>query len=160
MKLVDSTTGPRGYVKIRKIFTDGSEELHYEGENLIVILGKSIVLGQMYYSSGNGDPLSYAKIGTGGAIDIDGNFLKNPTVDLTDLYTPIATASILKTAEDLSVPSITLVAAIDNSVANGQYINEAGFFSASGKMFNIKTFPRVLKKNTFSLNIEWVLKMF
>ena len=71
----------------------------------------------------------------------------------------MAITSILKTDEDITVPSITLLANIDNGVGNGSFINEAGFFSASGRMFNIKVFPGILKDSSFSLNLEWVIKM-
>jgi hypothetical protein len=159
MKLNELSSGPIGELRIYKTYLDGAREKVFEGKNLIVTTGKSILLNQLYYTSLSGDPLSHAKIGTGGAIDVDGIFLKVPTTDLTDLYTPIASTSIIKTDEDISVPSITLLANVDNSVGNGSYINEAGFFSVSGAMFNIKVFPRILKKSSFSLNLEWVIRM-
>lgn len=137
---------------------ESDKELVFEDDNLIVRTGKFLVLNQLYYT-GMGDPLSYAKIGTGGAIDVGGNFLRVPTSDMTDLYTPIATVSIAKTDQNISVPSVTLLANVDNGVGNGQYINEAGFFSTSGQMFNIKVFPRILKDPSFSLNLQWVIRM-
>lgn len=154
-----TTLTPSGRLKIFKTWEDGFKELVFEDDNLIVTSGKSIMLGQLHYSAGSGDPLTYAKIGTGGAIDVDGLFLKVPTTDMLDLYNPITTCAIYKSDEDVNVPSVTLLANVDNSIGNGSFINEAGFFSSSGRMFNIKVFPRIEKKSSFSLNIEWVLKL-
>lgn len=155
----ESGFNPSGFLTVRKVFDDGSTETVLEEENLIVTGGKYVLINQLYYSFGSGDPLSYASIGTGGASDPDGLFLKTPTPDMTNLYSPAFVSPIVKTTEDLAVPSITLMANIDNAVGNGLKINEAGFFTASGRMFNIKVFPTVLKKSTFSLNLEWVLKV-
>ena len=158
-RLREYSKGPQGRLRVFKQYNDGSKEKIFEEDNLIVTLGKSILLGQLFYTVGGGDPLSYAKVGIGGALDPEGNFLKVPTADMSDLYTPVGTAAIIKTDEDITIPSITLLANVDNSVANGQFINEAGFFSVSGKMFNIKTFPGILKDSSFSIVLEWVIRM-
>jgi hypothetical protein len=150
---------PVGEVRIYKKFLDGSEELVLEEKNLIVNTGKQMLLGQIYYTTGSGNPLSYAKVGVGGAIDLAGLFLKTPTSDLTDLYYPINTIPIIQTASDPTVPSITLLAVVDNSIGNGSTINEAGFFAVDNSMFNIKTFPGVYKTSAFSLNLQWVIKI-
>jgi hypothetical protein len=159
MNFQEITSGPVGELRIYKTYLDGKKEIVFEGKNLIVTTGKSILLNQLYYTSVSGNPLSHAKIGRGGAIDPGGVFPQVPTRDMTDLYDPITSVPILKTDEDITIPSITLMANVDNGVANGEYINEAGFFAVSGDMFNIKTFPRILKKSSFSLNLEWVIKM-
>lgn len=161
MHLITQETGinPEGFLRISKVFDDGSTSVIFEDKNLITNSGKQLILTQLYYSYGSGDPLSLAKVGTGGAEDDNGLFLKNPTVDLTNLYNPVYNVPIILTSSDLSVPKISLMANVDNSQANGYYLNEAGFFSASGKMFNIKVFPRVLKKSSFALNLEWVIKV-
>ena len=159
MNIEETVSGLSGRLKIFKTDLSGTKDLIFEEDNLIVTTGKIVLLNQLDYPPGAGDPLSYAKIGTGGAIDSGGIFLKVPTRDLVDLYTPVASVSILKTDEDITVPSITLLANVDNGVANGQFINEAGFFSASGYMFNIKVFPGILKDSSFSLNLEWKIKM-
>lgn len=158
MKFLEST-GPSGRLTIYKKHDTGQVEKFFEEDNLIVTAGRSILLNQLYYTSGSGDPLRTAKVGTGGATDVNGLFLKTPTTDLVDLYAPVASTSIYKADQDLSIPSITLVANVDNSIANGLSLNEAGFFSQSGVMFNIKTFPTVLKKSSFALILEWKIKM-
>jgi hypothetical protein len=150
---------PSGFLRIVKVFDDGSTSTVFQDQNLIVKSGKYALINQLYYSSGAGDPLSYAKIGTGGASDAEGLFLKIPTIDRTDLYNPVFSSPIVKTGDNPDIPTITLMANIDNSVGNGLKLNEAGFFTATGRMFNIKVFPTVLKKSSFSLNLEWVIKI-
>lgn len=150
--------GLKGFLKVSKVFKDGTKECIFEEENLIVDGAKKIILAQLSYGSTPGTPLSYAKIGTGGASDISGLVLKTPVSSMTDLYTPVTSVPILKLSENMSVPSITLVANVDNYVGNGLKINEAGFFSSSNIMFNIRTFPFVLKDSSFALNLEWVIR--
>lgn len=162
MHLINVAEAPlnlEGFVKISKVFDDGSTSVIFEDKNLITNVGKQVVLNQLYYSFGAGDPLAIAKVGTGGAEDGNGVFLKSPTVDLTDLYSPVYSVPIILTGSNPTVPQITLMANVDNSQANGYYLNEAGFFTASNKMFNIKVFPRVLKKSSFALNLEWVIRV-
>lgn len=147
----------KGRLKI-VIKEDDKETVHFEDDNLIVNTGKQIVLASLYPSS-LADSLQYGKVGTGGASDAGGLFLKTPTVDMTDLYQPVANMGIGKIAQNLLVPNITLVGVLDNTQGNGLYINEAGFFSGTGYMFNIKTFPRIYKTRQFSLNFEWVISV-
>jgi len=149
-----------GIVTVRKRFLDGKVVTHFqETKNLITNSGKLIALRTLYSGGLAPDPIQFAKVGNGGAFDIDGLLLRTPTPDLTDLYSPLATVGVSKVSENPLEPSITLVASVDNSQANGTKINEAGFFSASGAMFNIKTFPGTLKDNSFSLDFEWKIKV-
>jgi hypothetical protein len=158
MSNISETLNLKGRLSIVKKFNNGLEELIFEENNIIVNTGKQLVLSQLFYSSGSGNPLSYAKIGVGGALDMGGLILKTPTASQTDLYTSSFTIPISKTAEDAGVPSITLSGVVDNSTGNGLNLNEAGFFTAGGTMFNIKTFPFVSKNSSFSLNLVWVIR--
>lgn len=151
---LDESTGLWGRVKVIKRYPTW-DEIAFEDDNLIVINGRRLFINQLYYTVGNGNPITFAKFGTGGALDSEGVFLKTPTPDMTDLYTPAFDAPVVKVSENLAIPSITLTGSLDNSTANGTYFNEAGFFAANGTMFNIKTFPRVLKTVNFSLNVTW-----
>lgn len=151
---LDESTGLWGYVQVIKKYPSW-EEIAFEGENLIVSNGRRIFINQLYYTIGSGNPVTFAKFGTGGALDSEGIFLKNPTPDMLDLYSPAFTAPVVKVGENPAIPSITLTGSLDNATANGTYFNEAGFFAADGTMFNIKTFPRVLKTVNFSLNVTW-----
>lgn len=148
-----------GFLTIRKRFDGGQTSTIFEDKNLIVKTGRTLVLSNLYTALGSADPVSRAKVGTGGSFDVEGLLLKTPTADMIDLYSPQAVISVSKSSEDQNVPSITLVASVDNIQANGLLLNEAGFFSTSGKMFNIKTFPSTLKTTAFSLDFEWVIKI-
>lgn len=159
MKIETLSFTPHGRLRIFKQDSNGICETLFEDDNLIVTSGRAIILDQLHYTVGSGDPITHAKVGTGGALDVDGLFLKVPTVDMTDLYNPVTSASVVKTDSNPSIPSITLLASLDSSAGNGNFINEAGFFSASNRMFNIKVFPGIAKTSSFSLNFEWVIKM-
>ena len=152
------TTGLEGEFFLYKRNLNGDRDLVFHEKNLITLTGKQLILSNIYTALGSADPITTAKVGTGGAYDSGGALLKIPTADLTDLYVPRVSLPVTKSTEDPTVPSITLVSSVDNTEANGLYLNEAGFFSFSGKMFNIKTFPTTLKLNTFSLDIEWVIR--
>lgn len=153
---------PEGRLRITKHFDEasgGHTEVVFEDDNLIVTQGKMVLLTNLYFTSGNADPLAYAKFGTGGAVDPGGVFPRTPTPDMTNLFAPVSTIPIVKTNESPLVPSITLLARVDNVQGNGLFINEAGFFTASGKMFNIKVFPGITKNSSFSLSFEWIIKV-
>lgn len=136
----------------------GEVSTHFEAQNLIVNSGKKIVLGSLYPTSLN-DSLSFAKAGDGGATDASGLFLKTPTVTMTDLYSPRENMPIAKLSQDLSVPSMVMLASLDNTQGNGYLINEAGFFSGNGDMFNIKVFPGIQKTLEFSIDFEWTIRV-
>lgn len=157
-----STFGFKGRVAIFKDYGEGRTELHFEDDNLIVFGGKQIALLSLYTQSLN-DSLTYAKVGTGGSTNPppggDGSLLKTPITTLTDLYSPLTHVGITKISQDLTVPSITLIANLDNSQGNGSFINEAGFFSGNGQMFNIKVFPGIQKTWNFSVNFQWTISV-
>lgn len=154
--------GYHGHVSIFIVEKDGTQHLHFEDDNIIVATGKQIALLSLYTSSLN-DSLTYAKVGTGGSTNPppggDGSLLKTPTTTLTDLYAPLTRVGITKVSQDLSVPSITLIANLDNSQGNGSFINEAGFFSGNNQMFNIKVFPGIQKTWSFSVNFQWTISV-
>lgn len=146
-----------GYVHVYKRFPDRVEQVD-EGYNLVVQSGKQIILKSLFPESSS-DYLNYGKIGVGGAVDTAGTILKVPSSDVTDLYDPVAVIPITKLSEDMTVPSITMLASVDNMVANGRKINEVGFFSGAGLMFSIKTFATVTKDRSFSLDFVWTFKI-
>jgi len=159
MQNFSNTFSLEGFLTIRKRFDGGETSVIFQDKNLIVKTGRALVLSNIYTALGSADPISQAKVGTGGSFDVEGLLLKTPTPDMVNLYSPQATIAVSKSSEDPDVPSITLVASVDNIQANGLLLNEAGFFSTSGRMFNIKTFPSTLKTTAFSLDFEWVIKV-
>lgn len=152
MNSVDSFS-LKGHLRIIKREGE-SREVVYSGDNIIVNGGKLLALQQLFYY-GSGNPLYTGKVGSGGATDVGGLFLRTPTADRTNLYTPEATVGLTKASENTAVPSITLVATVDASQCNGITINEAGFFAKDGTMFNMITFPGIVKTSLFSLDLEW-----
>ena len=159
--LAESGWKYKARVRISKVYRD-REEFHFEEDNLVVTTGKQIALHALYPTSLN-DSLNYAKVGNGGSTNPppggDGSLLKTPTIGLLDLYSPIARVGITKISEDMTVPSITLMANLDNSQANGYFVNEAGFFSGTNLMFNIKVFPGIQKTWEFSVNFQWTISV-
>lgn len=146
-----------GHVKGSIDWGDGREpEVFLDKKNLIVNSGRLIVLRSIYPTT-PADALSYAKVGTGGATDTGGLFLKTPLPTQTDLYHPLTTCSMGSGAIDTVAVNRVLFAVLDNSQGNGSYINEVGFFAGTGDMFNIKTFPRILKTSDFSINFQWTI---
>jgi hypothetical protein len=144
----------QGFITLEKEYLDGTKEIVYKGKNLIVNTGKYLTLLQLYYV-GAGTPITYAKVGTGGASDPSGLILKAPSLSMTDLYTPLISVAASQIGSTLTPPTITLVASVDSNQGNGNKINEAGFFNSSNLMFNITTFPYILKDSSFTLNIRW-----
>jgi hypothetical protein len=157
----DGRFGLKARVAIFKDYGD-HKELHFEDNNLVVATGKQIALLSLYTQSLN-DSLTYAKVGTGGSTNPppggDGSLLKTPITTMIDLYTPLTQVGITKISQDMTVPSITLIANLDNSQGNGYFINEAGFFSGNGQMFNIKVFPGIQKTWNFSVNFQWTISV-
>lgn len=147
-----------GFVVAKKKYLNGVQEVVPLGENLVVNTSKQIILRSIYTTTFS-DMLSYAKVGSGGAVDSGGLVLKVPTPDLTDLYHPVAQLPITKLSEDMTVPSITMLASLDNIQGNGTTINEIGFFSGNNLMFSLKTFTGVAKDSSFSIDFEWVFRM-
>lgn len=160
--MLHDSVGLKGYLKVFRKFQSASgtlgRELHFEGDNLIVNSGKAIFLLSLYTSSVD-QSLKYAKVGTGGATDAGGIYLKTPTPSMTDLYNPVAVIPMTKSHQNLAVPSITLTASLDNADGNGLSINEAGFFAGTDAMFNIKTFPKIDKTYDFSIDLEWTISV-
>lgn len=150
-----------GKLTIEKLFKDGTFEVVLsEQQNLITRGGLNLLLANLFRPfGGEGDPLWTGKVGVGGTTDPAGLLVKVPTQDMTDLYSPVATTSIVQVNFDSINSSLTLAAYIDQSQANGLRITEAGFFSKSGVMFNIKTFTGIDKLNSFSLVLKWNIQI-
>lgn len=158
LNISDYVRPMRGFVVAKKKYINGEEEILPLGENLVVNTSKQIILRSIYTTTFS-DMLSYAKVGTGGAVDAGGLVLKSPTPDLTDLYNPVAQLPITKLSESMGTPSITMLASLDNVQGNGLTINEIGFFSGNNLMFSIKTFSGVAKDSSFSIDFQWIFTM-
>jgi hypothetical protein len=148
-----------GHLKVTLCYPDGREETHFEEDNLIVYGGKSLMLQALYSSTFVVDPISTLHVGTGGTIDPQGTTPKVPTTDLTSLYTNLMSVATTYSVVSSSIPSVTFLASISETQGNGSQITEAGLFTASGVMFNIKTFTGIPKSSSFAINFAWTISV-
>ena len=117
--------------------------------------GKSYVLSSLW-ATGPLTPISQLHAGTGGTIDPQGLYPKPVLDTMTNLYNPIVTLPV-SYIQNTATPSTSFVANMDTGTGNNQLITEAGLFTSSGIMFNIKTFPGIPKTSEFSLNFNWTV---
>ena len=158
MKFTDNL-GLEGFLKIWKMYPDGTREIHLseaDSKNLITDWAKEKMLGYIL-SVKTTDPISTFRIGTGGTIDPQGKYPKTVTGNLTSLFSEQVTYSVGTPFQPDSL-SATYLVDIPNGTGNGLIINEAGLFTSSGIMFNIKTFPGIPKTSEFSIHFEWTIR--
>lgn len=146
---------PTGTLKI-SLVKDGVTTPYFEEENLIVLLSRQNILASLYLPNRVSDPINTLKVGTGGSIDPQGLFPKAVDKSMASLFNPILTTSTTYTVDN-SLPTVTFIADVAENEAAGQLINEAGLFTTSGNLFNIKTFPAIPKTNEFGIHIEWTI---
>jgi hypothetical protein len=146
-----------GKLSIYKKYSDGSAELVFEEDNLIVKAAKQFLLLGIYAPGITSDPIANIKVGTGGNIDPEGLYPKPEDPLQTDLITPLLT---IPTIYVLDVPniSVTYLADVDQTQGNGQQFTEAALFKASGLIFNVKNHPGIVKTSEFSIHYSWTIK--
>jgi hypothetical protein len=147
-----------GVLLAQKIFPDGSTETIFEDKNLIMLSSKLYMLSSIFSQTFIPDPINSLQVGLGGTIDPQGLFPKPIDQNRTSLFTPALTV-ITSYTENVSVPSVTYLANLDQGTANGLLITEAGLFRSSGTMFNQKTFPGIPKTAEFALQFSWTIKI-
>ena len=154
-----------GFLRITKVYKDGTEVIHYGGErgenddkgkNLIVLVPRRNLLSMVYLRGRESDPITTLRAGVGGAIDPQGQYPREVTKDQAQLYSSLLSVPTSYTVDN-TIPACTFIADIPEDQAVGQLITEAGLFTQSGVMFNIKTFPGVPKTSQFSLHFEWTI---
>lgn len=154
MKLQDNFA-LNGILRIDLVYPDKVVN-HLTEENLIVLNARQMMISMLYLSGRVSDPITQLKVGIGGSIDPLAEFPRAVTKDLSSLFSPILTINT-SYAVDNTVPQVTFIADIPESGAVGQLISEAGLFTSSGSMFNIKTFPGIPKTSEFSIHLEWTI---
>lgn len=149
--------GLRGFLKISLIYKDtGKEKIIFNEENVITNAAKAALI-PMLYSAIQSDPITSLHVGTGGTIDPEGKYPKTADPTLTSLYNETLSYPISShTLPDSQ--SVTFLVDVPTTDGNGSLISEAGMFTQSGIMFNIKTFPAVPKISDFSIHFEWTIK--
>lgn len=157
IKIKSSVKPMEGILKISKYFPNGDTELVLHEKNIITLLVKQNILSGIY-STMVSDAVVSLQLGTGGTIDPAGQFPKSVNQGLTSLFTPLLLLTTSYVVNN-GVPSVTFIADADTSTGNGSLITEAGLKTASGNLFNIKTFPGVPKTSEFGLHFEWTIQL-
>lgn len=159
-KLKDSL-GVSGTLRISCVDSQTGEIISPVHElNLITVSGKQSLLASLYTTSIIADPIATLRIGSGGCIDSGGLYPKPEDPYQTGLYTPISGLS-LSVSHTVAVGgmSVTFIADVDPALGNGQIISEAGLFTNSGVMFNVKNHPGIPKSSAFSIHYEWTISI-
>lgn len=143
-----------GHLSIYKGWSDGRKELVFEEKNLIVNESKAFILSGIYLAGVVSDPIVALRAGDGGAIDPQALYPKPEDPEQTDLIQPVITVPTLYvlSADEISV---TFLADIDQSQANGTLFSEAGLITTAGKLWNVKNHPGIPKTSEFSIHYEW-----
>lgn len=149
----------RGELAIYLRHADGSKELHFEDKNLIVYAGRTLVLQALYLASYTPDPVATLRVGDGGCIDPAGLYPKTPSTELTSLYHQILSIPTTYQVVNPSIPSVTFLASVDQGQCNGTLLSEAGLFTGTGLMFNIKTFTGIPKTSYFAVDFVWTISV-
>lgn len=151
----------RGDIAIFKTYRqpDGSVKMvpYYAKQNVITLTAKQKILSGIYLTS-NSDPVTTLAIGTGGTLDSDGLYPRAVNQSLTSLYAYLMSLPVTYSIAP-TVPSVTFIADVDESTANGSNINEAGLYTQGNVMFNIKTFPSITKSSSFGIHFEWTISI-
>ena len=159
MARVLTKSGIKGYLSAQKVYEDGRiEPVFTEKKNIIVLTALQSFLSGLYLSGQTSNPITTLWVGTGGTIDPAGQFPKPVSQSLTGLFDPLTSVATSYTVDN-ATPSVTFLAALDQSTANGALITEAGLFQASGSMFNINTFPGIPKTSEFAINFQWTIEL-
>lgn len=147
-----------GELLAQKIYPDGTKETVFHQKNLIMLVSKQKFLAVAYAASGNWDPITTLHVGIGGTLDPQGLFPKAVNHSLDSLYADILAIPTHYDVND-NIPSVTFITDLDQGMGNGQKITEAGLFTSTGRMFNIKCFPGIDKTSEFNLHFEWTIKI-
>lgn len=138
---------------------DGSvlHQPHFEEQNVITLTAKQKVLSGLYLQA-QSDPISTLAIGTGGTLDSGGLYPRAVNQSLTSLYAYLMSLPVTYSIAP-TIPSVTFISDVDESTANGSNINEAALYTQNNVMFNIKTFPSILKSSSFGVHFEWTISI-
>lgn len=146
---------PCGQLKIDLVYADRIVP-YYDKPNLITLAARQSVLSMLYLSGRTSDPITTLRVGTGGTIDPAGLYPNTVTKSMTSLYNSVYSTAASYTT-DSTLPTVTFIADVPDTDLIGLQINEAALYTASGSMFNIKTFPSIPKTGDFGIHIEWTI---
>lgn len=150
--------GLSGHLTIFKGYSNGTREEIFSEDNLITLAAKQYVLLGFYSPGIPSDPINSLHVGTGGTVDPQGLYPRPEDPASTNLRIPLLSVVATFTT-DLTIPSVTFLADLDQGTGNSNLITEAGLFKAGGAIFNIKNFPGIPKTSEFSLHFSWTIKL-
>lgn len=147
--------GLEGTLNIYLDYTNGHREKVFSEQNLITNNGRMAILHALGNTT-TSDPITRLHAGVGGTSDSKGlyPYVENPAA--TGLVAEVVNV-LTSNVEDPIKLTITFLADILTTQANGSLITEAGLFKASGLMFNLKNHPGIFKSSAFSIHYEWVI---
>lgn len=150
-------------VSVEMVFPNGRRLLVHRDKNRIMDASKAEILSSLYSASYAINRLTTFKVGSGGTSTVGGSDVKAVAGDRTALYTTINPAG--NYTNTLSTPVVstdgleaTYSFSIPDNALIGQYINEVALFKNNGVIFNMKTFPSILKVSGFSLAFTWKIR--
>jgi hypothetical protein len=146
-----------GTLSISVAYPGKEKELFFEQKNLIVKNAKQFLLSGIYLPAITSDPITALKAGIGGNIDPAGLYPKPEDPAQPDLIIPVITVPTVYTLDADNI-TVTFLADVDQTQANGSQLTEAGLFKASGAIFNVKNHPGINKTSEFSVHYSWSIK--
>jgi hypothetical protein len=147
-----------GTLTVTKVYPDGSKEKVFKKTNLITTASKVYIINSIYKSTFTLNIINRLQVGIGGTVDPAGLYPKTVNGSLTTLFSPLLAVNTYYT-EDNTIPLVTFIADVDQTMANGSLVTEAGLLFTNGNLFNIKTFPGIPKTADFSIHFEWTIKL-
>lgn len=147
-----------GFLTIKRKYSDGREEVVFEEDkNRITNAAKLLMFSYLWDTEATIDPLTTVRVGDGGTTDPEGRIPKVPTGLETGLSHQLISIPVYHTVNS-SIPSVTFIGNLDESLGNSVSYSEAGLFTQSGIIFSIKNFVTVPKTSDFTLSFEWTIR--
>ena len=139
----------------------GKPLLVFKEINKIMDEAKAYLLRALYDPAFVVEPISTFKVGNGGTLTPSGVDVKPVPGDRVDLFTPYNTGytnTVPAPSISIDGKTVTFNYSVPDTDLNGQYINEVGMFRSGGTLYNMKTFPSILKTSGFSLTFVWTIR--
>lgn len=139
----------------------GKPVLVFKELNKIMDEAKAYLLRALYDPAFVVEPISTFKVGSGGTVTPNGVDIKpipGDRLDLFDPYTTGYTNTVPAPSVSIDGKTITFNFSVPDTDLNGEYINEVAMFRAGDTIYNMKTFPSILKTSGFSLTFVWTIR--
>lgn len=130
--------------------------------NRIMSAAKAHLLSSLYDGAYVQRRILTFAVGSGGTVTPGGDDPKTVTDDRTNLFTPHTdpyTNTLTAPTVSVDGKAITYSFSVPSGELNGETLNEVCLKKSDGSMFNMKTFPSVIKTAGFSLNFSWTIRL-